>query len=457
MRAANQTSCARPSAIGASNQPCSIFEWSGVRPFDAAAGTPSFDMQAIIYPQSNQVVYQYRGDLSRANLSGAATGLMNNASPAYNYSCASQTPSVATGKAVCFFAPGTQFNIGSNLILTKGAGDIGNLGLGQRAVVRAEVQIPTSATCGQQLSLDYVAGIDARSVSAVPTRIDMSVASQCNVVNSCALPAQIALRGGSFYNPQRPGVGLVSFVIPRAAPQYPLFFGAWFAGDPDRRSSWYIISGDLIGNQVNAQILQSRQVTPAPNFTNVVSEMGQAQISLISPEKFLLTYQFTAGTNAGRAGGEVMQHLFAGLPAGPVDITGHYYNPSESGWGQTYDSFVSNGVAQQFMVTYLYDSAGNPRWTLASFPDGQASGQASTYEVHCPSCAWIDFLPTGKLAGTHARAFPNGFGGGTTTTQFILQAPLSGTWNRTNASMVQLTARPQPAANAASIPASSSQ
>lgn len=442
LRTDSQSSCSRPSAIGASNQPCTIFDWSGMR-LVGSSSPARFDMQAVVYPQSNQIVYQYRGDLSQADLSGSATGLMNNTTAAYNYSCSTQTPSVAAGKAVCFFAPGTQFNTGSNLILTKGAGDIGNLASGQSAVVRAEVQIPPSATCGQQLSLNYVAGVDERSVSPVPTRVNLSVANNCNVVNSCALPAQIALRGGSFYNPQRSGVGLVSFVIPRAAPQLPLFFGAWFAGDPDRRSSWYILSGDLIGNQVNAQILQSRQVTPAPNFTNVVSEMGQAQISLISPEKFLLTYQFTAGTNAGRVGGEIMQHLFTGLSAGPVDITGHYYNPSESGWGQTYESFVSNGVAQQFMLTYLYDAAGNPRWTLASFPDSQASGPASTYEVHCPSCAWIDFLPTGKLAGTHTRAFPNGFGGGTTTTQFTLQAPLSGTWNRTNAPIFPLSVRPQ--------------
>lgn len=447
LRAAVQTTCSRPSSVGASNQPCTIFDWSGMRVV-GSTNPARFDMQAIIYPQSSQIVYQYRGDLSAANLSSAATGLMNDTTPAYNYMCASQSPRVAVGRAVCFFSPNNQPSGGTRMIVTKGAGEIGNLDSGQSTTARLEVQIPPSAACGEQLSFNYVAGVDARSVSSIPTRVNLNVGTTCNVVNNCPLPAQIALRGGSFYNPQRSGVGLVSFVIPRPAPQLPLFFGAWFTADPDRRSSWYILSGDLIGNQVNAQILQSRQVTPAPNFSNVVTEMGQAQISLISPEQFLLSYQFSGGPSAGRTGAEMMYHLFTGLSAGPVDVTGHYYDPNESGWGQTYESFVSNGQAQQFMLTYLYDSAGNPRWTLASFPDTQASGPASTYEVHCPGCAWIDFLPTGKLAGTHARSFPNGFGSGTTTTQFTLPAPLSGTWNRTNATIFALSARPQAAASA---------
>lgn len=451
LRAAQQSVCTRASSVGASSQPCTIFDWSGMR-IVGSTNPARFDMQAIVYPQSNQIVYQYRGDLSAANLNASATGLMNDTSAAYNYMCASQSPSVAAGKAVCFFGPNNQPSAGNRLILTKAAGEIGNLASGQSTVSRFEVQIPAAASCGEQLSFNYVAGVDARSVSSVPTRVNLTVGNNCNVVSNCPLPAQIALRGGSFFNPQRSGVGLVSFIIPRPAPQLPLFFGAWFTADPDRRSSWYILSGDLIGNQVNAQILQSRQLTPAPNFTNVVSEMGQAQISLISPEQFLLSYQFNAGPSAGRNGAELMNHLFTGLSAGSADVTGHYYNPSESGWGQTYESFVSNGQAQQFMLTYLYDSAGNPRWTLASFPDNQASGPASTYEVHCPGCAWIDFLPTGKLAGTHARAFPNGFGTGTTTTQFILQAPLSGSWNRTNATIVPLSARPQAAAGATTAP-----
>ena len=138
-----------------------------------------------------------------------------------------------------------------------------------------------------------------------------------------------------------------------------------------------------------------------------------------------------------------MQHVFAGLNPALPNITGHYYIPAESGWGQTYESYVSQGVAQQFMLTYLYDAAGDPRWVLSNFADTLPSGPANTYEVHCPGCAWLDITPTTKSAGTQSRNFPNGFGNAVISTQFVLPAPLSGSWFRNAVTVTPLSNPPQ--------------
>ena len=435
--------CPRPSNVGAPSQPCVIYDWAGMRFLNGTQLSGNFDMQALLYPQTKQLVYQFRGDLPASDVDLAVSGLMNTTSNAYNYMClASGLPRVAAGKSVCYFHPSAQ-PTASPLVVTQGAGVLGSVASGQSIATSADVKIPADAACGTSLGLNYQAGIDDRAVSTVTARLNLTVAASCNVVNNCPLPAQIGLRGGSFYNTARPGNGLVSFLITRPAPQVPLFFGAWFTGEPNRNLTWYIVLGDLLGNQVNAQILQTKRNVASPTFSTTNTDVGAAQISLITPEKFLFSYQFTGGSNSGRSGGEIMQHLFTGLSPAVPNVTGHYFNPAESGWGQTYESFISQGVAQQFMLTYLYDAAGEPRWVLGSFADSVSGGPATTYEVHCPACAWLDITPTTKSAGTQSRMFPNGFGNAIIGTQFVLPAPLSGNWIKNAVTVTPLSDRPQ--------------
>ena len=445
LRAAANAICPRPSTVGAAAQPCVVFDWSGMRFLNGSGEveTGLFDMQVLLYPQTKQLVYQFRGNLPPNDVDLAVSGLMNTTTNAYNYMCLATGPAkVAAGKSVCYFHPSAQPTV-SPLVVTQGAGVLGSVASGQSLSTSADVKIPADAACGASLGLNYQAGIDDRAVSTVTSRLNITVAASCNVVNNCPLPAQIALRGGSFFNPARSGNGLVAFLITRPAPQVPVFFGAWFTGEPNRNATWYIVTGDLLGNQVNAQILQTKRNVASPTFVTTNSEVGKAQISLIDPEKFLFSYQFTGGSNSGRSGGEIMQHLFAGLSPALPNITGHYFIPAESGWGQTYESYVSQGMAQQFMLTYLYDAAGEPRWVLSNFADTLPSGPATTYEVHCPGCAWLDITPTTKSAGTQSRKFSNGFGDAVISTQFILPAPLSGSWIRNAVTVTPLSNPPQ--------------
>ena len=445
LRAASSAVCPRASTVGAASQPCVILDWAGMRFLNGSGEveTGNFDMQVLLYPQTKQLVYQFRGDLPSVDVDLAVSGLMNTTTNAYNYMCQATGPAkVAAGKAVCYFHPSAQPTV-SPLVVTQGAGVLGSVASGQSISTSADVKIPADAACGTSLGLNYQAGIDDRAVSTVTARLNLTVAPTCNVVNNCPLPAQIAMRGGSFFNPARPGNGLVSFLISRPAPQVPLFFGAWFTGEPNRNLTWYIVVGDLLGNQVNAQILQTKRNVASPTFSTTNTDVGTAQISLIEPEKFLFSYQFTGGSNIGRSGGEIMQHVFAGLVPALPDITGHYYNSAESGWGQTYESYIGQGVPQQFMLTYLYDAAGEPRWVLSSFADTLASGPSNTYEVHCPGCAWLDIAPTTKSAGTQSRKFSNGFGNAIISTQFVLPAPLSGSWIKNAVTITPLSDQPK--------------
>ncbi len=332
------------------------------------------------------------------------------------------------------------------LIVLQGAGQLGNLSAGQSTITEAIVKFPESSSCGANLGLNYSYGLDAHSAKLFNTKIDLQIPLACNVVNTCQSSTGIVLRGGSFYNPNRGGNGLVSFVIPRAAPQVPLFFGAWFTGESDRNPTFYIISGDLIGNAVSAQILKTKRDLASPGLVVRNVEAGTAQISFISSESLLFSYQFngnsTTGSNINRSGAEVFTHLFKGLSPALPNVTGHYYNPNDSGWGQTYESYIAAGVAQQFIITYIYDSLGEPRWLIGNLEDSTASGPVNTYQVHCPGCAWLDIGQTFKAAGTLTRSFPSGFGTGVISTQFDLPAPLSGRWIR-NGAPIQALSAPQ--------------
>ncbi len=435
VKAVAAANCPRPSTVGAANQSCIVLEWAQAEFLDLAfAPTPGkFDMQALIYPQTKQIVFQYRGVLNPTFLPAAVSGLMNDSSPAFNYQCLNQGPnSTNVDRAVCFFASGNQPQVttGAALVLTKPTSAVGVLASGASTTASAEIAIPTNAACGSSNALSFIGVADERSHSTVARELPVNIPATCNVVNNCPLPAAVTLRGGSFFNPRRSGNGLVAFVIPRAAPALPAFFGAWFTGEKNRSPTWYIVQGDLQGNSSNATIFRVNRTSESP-FTTANTVVGTAQISMLEREKLLFSYQFTGGAEAGERGIEIMQHLLGGLAPASPDVTGHYFSPSQSGWGQTYESYVQNNVPTQFILSYLYDANGNPRWIVAQQPDSLATLPASSLQVHCPSCSWLDNSSTRVDVGTQTRQFA-GFGTGTIGIQVNLPAPYAGPWQRSN-------------------------
>ena len=51
----------------------------------------------------------------------------------------------------------------------------------------------------------------------------------------------------------------------------------------------------------------------------------------------------------------------------------------------------ADGADTAFVVQYLYDAQGEPRWVLAVEPTSAlaASHPYITFPVHCPGCAWL--------------------------------------------------------------------
>ena len=179
----------------------------------------------------------------------------------------------------------------------------------------------------------------------------------------------------------------------------------------------------------------------ASSFDLVIGHCGLISIAhpifyALGAEKMLFNYTLDSDPLGGI---EILTHGFQNLPSPSPNRTGVWFYGQEDGWGQTYDSYVTGGVAREFITTYLYDAAGQPRWVLA---DGLADDindlPTKAFQVHCPSCGWIDFADSERSAGTMRRAFvaPNA---GNLTTEFVLPTPMLGNWSRFNVPISILT------------------
>lgn len=446
LRTAVFPSCPRPSDAGGSNQRCLVFTWSGMGLYNAS-GAPSgnFDFQAIVYPGTKQIVYQYR-NASPGDGAGATIGLLNpgNTQQLLNYGC--NAPTATAGRAVCIFHPqGQPQNIGdaTKVRLENAVLPLGGLGANESRRLSNNFSIDPSTSCGSRYNLAFVGAADqnAGSVSDSALTFTVGASGNCNVSTNCPLnlPPAVNLRHGSFYNPRRSGNGLVVSVVPQAQGN-PVFFAIWYTGEANRQPTWYTIQGPLQDNQVVAPILKFTRNTQATTFTATPTAVGQATLQFTGPESILFSYRFTGGL----AGTEFYQHLFAGLAPTSANRTGSWYLPAESGWGQTYDSYrTAAGQAREFVGSFIYDASGEPRWVLADLEAGtNATGPAGSFRVACPGCGWFEFGDTATVVGNMTRRFDSATAGALTT-GFTLPTPLSGVWNR-NAIPIQILTPVQP-------------
>lgn len=443
LRAGSFATCPRPSDVANANTSCVVLEWRNMAVLNGSLVSGSFDMQAILYPGAREIVYQYRRTIPDVGINGAVTGLLNTGVGNLNYAC----PTTAGGRrvsndsAVCFFHPQSQpaAAVGDAFTFAKSTADLGAILAGGSTSASAEFFVNPTASCGSSANINLLPGVDARSVSEAGRSypIQIGAVGNCQVSSSCPAPAPSEFRFGSFYNEVRGGNGLVAFTIPRTG-QAPYFLGTWFTGEANRNPTWYSIEGDLIGDQVRAPIVKLTRNVNAATFTVVRETVGQAQVSVTGRQNMVMSYQFNNGT----AGGDKLVHLLAANAAANPDLTGHYFRPGEGGWGQTYESFVGSAPSM-FILNYIYDSAGQPRWTLAQEPDSNLGNlNTLSYQTHCPSCAWMDINPTVLNAGTQKRNLKRdlqGKGVGIIDTNFILPAPLNGTWLRTNLDVQSIT------------------
>ncbi len=207
-------------------------------------------------------------------------------------------------------------------------------------------------------------------------------------------------------------------------------FTVWYAYDDDGQPVWYIASAPAVtGNIWTADLLR------VTNDGSRQQEKKAGTLSVTFTADNQLIYGYTV---LGQSGFDAMH------PNGPntcPDIggiksyTGHWYN----GVGGLGGATVLVYAGAQAQVHYLFDSSGEPRWTLAA-ADGNQSATAETipllqFDGFCAVCA--EETVTYDTVGEVRRTFSSQTSG-SWTLDFDLDAPLDQNINRTD-SIVKLS------------------
>ncbi|MEM9531268.1 MAG: trypsin-like peptidase domain-containing protein [Pseudomonadota bacterium] len=388
--------CPRPGEA-TNSAGCNIFQWNITEIFNG--GTDDFVVQAILYDDTNQIVYQYpAGNPQRG--AGQTAGIQNAGfNDALVYAC--DTPeSIADNSAVCIFHPASDApGLSSELKLSSGAVDLGNLAAGGSTTVNVGVEFDTSIGCGDGFGINYAGTGHAGGFSrnAESSVISGQVADSCSVVSNCATPnaPNVEPRDGFWFNSQRGGNGIDLHFLDSG------IYSAWYTADANRLPVWYYVQTldgqRYVNDTVTASILRFTASGDVRQVAPTAATVGQAQISFIDPSRALMTW-----TINGESNGELLE--FFDLAGSAVDqsLTDQFFNNDEAGWGFG----TQRQGPQEFSAIYFYDTAGEPSWVVV-VSDGtvlvnQGDADLASFKAHCPGCAWTPpvILPDGSMTRT---------------------------------------------------------
>ncbi|MGA9332756.1 MAG: PKD domain-containing protein [Rudaea sp.] len=300
--------------------------------------------------------------------------------------------------------------------------------------VYVDYAISPDAACGSPVAIDYIGTVDDNGFGgerATVTAHTLAGSTECHAQTMCpARVVPVTPHAGNYFDPKRGGNGMTVVLTP-VADSDPIFFGAWFTGDAQRRPSWFVVNAALHGKQVNTALYQTHQDVPG-QYPVPVSSVGTAQVSLVSTDKFVYTW-----SRDGKSGGAV----YVPVVADPARSVRSWYNPTQSGWGsfdELYPAYGSGGLPFAFNLTYIYDAAGNPRWTTgsdSSYRDGD-SLQELVVRPTCPGCVWLDYLIGTQTAGTLRYNFTGS--SERVTTDIAFPSDYAGSWIRDDFGIVPL-------------------
>lgn len=424
--------CPRRGDVEGGSGACRIFQWNdvdvldpdtyetgNVRPFSI----PRFDFQAILYEGTGEIVYQYGPDAPE-ELSTPTVGIQNNrATQGLTWGCegfgGTRLPvRPEADSAVCFYHPKSQPTAPleqSMVRLVNPALDFEDLGTGSDAfdTSKLEFEIDESAPCGAEVAIrlqgvTFDGGFSPGPGTIFTARLGGEDA-ECDAATSPAsAKADIDFLPGMYFNPARAGHGVDIHTAGDTA------FLVWFTYGADRQPVWYLAQGDYENNQIVADLL---------HFTDGNIEdpevAGEVTVTFLDETRAMFNW-----TLDGKAGGEPFQYLKASEPVSLQQPTGHWFPPSQAGWGMTFNAQEET----EFAVVYFYDEQGQPVWAL-----GQKDSSAGKiidldhFKGVCPGCAWT--AQSGQSAGDLVREFIDAENG-TVETDITLQPPLEGSWPR---------------------------
>ena len=431
-------SCPRAGDAGDAGQPCHVVTWSGAHPWD---GSGNDEFQAVLYPSTGEIVYQYRTiqstDLSEVVIGIAADELYTDS---LNLSCKS-TAGASSGSAYCIFEPASLGSGPTAVVLNQPATAFATLGNGASTTVNVEFDIDAGAACGSSLGIDYVGASDgARQSFNANSVLQTTVAASCTVSSACA-PFDLTAppRRGLYFNGVRPGNGMNGYFYDIAGNDR-FFAGLWYTAGLDRNATWYLAAGEVRGYGGALPLSIVRNNATPPGVSTSESSVGRAWVGQIDTDSLLFAWQF----DDGRSGIERMDTVAQGFPTSN-NHTQAWYNPGESGWGVAIESLdLGGGQFFEFFADYIFDSAGNPRWVVGD-KSSVSSGTAALLDVKtfCPGCAFFpDYNDFNTSAGNMSIQYSSRTNA-TLSTSILLPSPLSGSWNRTNLPF-QALAEPTP-------------
>ena len=435
------SSCPRSGEGSGGNGACHVFQWSHMQAYSTGGAQGDAEFQAIVYEGSDEVVYQYK-TADRDSGAAATIGLVAADTATGSFSLPCGDSNAAAGSAVCVFSPGGQPASENKLIVENPAISVPALAINASAPVTVSFAIPSDATCGSSVDIKVAGVADPKSSSTRQTDPVFTglIGSNgaCNVSTSCAIPEADHDDDfyGVFYNPNRGGNGLISFLYPAHAATG-TYGGIWYTGSPDRRPTWYIANGDWSHSLGTLSLLEYHNTGTSSSPNAVSSDLGDAWVA--QPEPNTLVYAWDS-PSLGK-GIEILKD--DGLPYSTPNHSQQWYSPGESGWGVGAGT-MNNGSYLEFAAMFLYDGAGDPTWLVGSSGEENGSMAMSAFMVHCPGCPLItDQLAYPLAAGTYTRTYSSATQA-TADTAITLPAPLTGTWNRSSIPWISIGTPEQP-------------
>ncbi len=418
--------CPRPGGTPGGNGACQIFQWNRVDvlpaepPYDPLP-LAKFDFQAILYEGSNQIVYQY-GPEAPTELSTPTVGIQDNtATRGLTWGCDGMGGTQApvrpnANSAVCFYDPKSQPSEPLEqpvMSLLTPALAYADIPAGGTELSRLDFEIDGDAPCGAEFAISlhgvvYEDGFTQGPGTLFTGRVGGDNA-QCDAnAKASSAKADIDFLPGMYFNPARDGHGVDIHLAGDTA------FLVWFTYGPDRQPVWYFAQGSYGDDQIVADLLRFTEGSNDPET------VGEVIVTFLDETSALFSW-----TLDGEAGGEAFQYLKAGGAQASVERpTGHWFPPSQAGWGMTFN--VQGDT--EFGVVYFYDKQGQPVWALGvKDAPGDKVIDLDQFKGVCPGCDWAPqtAVPTGSLEREFLDAR-----NGTVETDISLQPPLDGAWNR---------------------------
>ena len=378
--------CPRDAESG-DNLACDVFLWKGAY-FYGSGAIDSMDIQGILYPATSQWVFQHRGP--GADGATSTVGIQNDvASDGLNFAC--NTPnSLSADQAVCIFHK-DHINLSDDSLLTleTPAIALNSLGSNDSTTFDVDFSVDDKTLCGSELSINHTASVfDQGFNTGQPDVIQFEIGDkgQCQVVNQCEINDDntVTPKTGLWWNHERTGNGVEMHVIDNDRLLYIMY-----TGRPDGSPIWYTADNDDSAHNLFYNDIY--EVSYPGGFTagdKQFSHVGWSNTYLLDPLNALQVRSVN-----GQLSAEKLTYQQLDNQVTINQYTGHYYAPTDSGWGQ---SVITEG-RYRVIVSYLYDQDGNPYWTYASGLNDNSTFTAGHFNTFCPDCPWVE--PDAQAAG----------------------------------------------------------